>query len=344
MAEGKRLKELAELVGGFLKGDEATLITGVASLEEAKAGDITFLSHQRYKRFLATTGASAIVVSPEVAESVEGKNLIVVENPYLAFAKIMSHLKPVTHPPAGISPEAHIDPSATIGSDVSIQAGVFISKGAKVGNRVVLYSGVYIGDNAEIGDDTVIYPNVSIREESKIGRRVIIHCNSVIGSDGFGYISEGGKHHKIPQVGTVVVEDDVEIGACVTIDRATTGSTVIGKGTKIDNLVQIAHNVRIGENSIVVAQAGVAGSAKIGNRVTLAGQVGVAGHLEITDDCVIGAKSLVSSSVKNKGAYTGYPLLEHKRWLKAQTLVQKLPEIKDKLRELEERLNRLEKK
>ncbi len=344
MAEGKRLEELTELVGGTLLGDGSVVITGVASLEEACKGDITFLSHPRYKRFLATTKASAVVVSPELADIMADRNLIVVHNPYLAFARIMASIRPTRHPSPGIHPAAFIDPSATIGEDVSIQAGVFLSKGARVGNNVVLYPGVYVGENAEIGDDTVIYSNVSIREESKIGKRVIIHCNSVIGSDGFGYIQDGGRHHKIPQVGTVVVEDDVEIGACVTIDRATTGATIIGRGTKIDNLVQIGHNVKVGEDTIIVAQVGIAGSARIGNRVTLAGQSGVLGHLEIVDDCVIGTKSLVSSSIKNKGTYTGYPLLEHKRWLKAQTLVQKLPEIKDKIKELEERLERLEKK
>ncbi len=344
MAEGKTLKELAELVGGVLRGDGSTIITGVASIEEAKKGDITFLSHTRYRRFLATTGASAIVISPELADTAEGRNLIVVKNPYLAFARIMASIKPVRHPPAGIHPTAHIDPSASIGRDVSIQAGVFISRGVKLGDRVVLYPGVYVGEDVEIGSESIIYSNVSIREGSRIGQRVVIHCNSVVGSDGFGYVRDGTRHVKIPQVGTVVIEDDVEIGACVTIDRATTGTTVIGRGTKIDNLVQIAHNVRIGEDTIVVAQVGIAGSVKVGNRVILAGQVAVTEHLEIVDDCVIGMKSLVSSTIRDKGAYTGYPLMEHRRWLKLQALVQKLPELKEKLRELEERIERLEKK
>ncbi len=344
MAEGKRLEELAELVGGTLRGDGSVVITGVASLEEACKGDITFLSHPRYKRFLATTKASAVVVSPELADTMAGRNLIVVQNPYLAFARIMASIGPTRHPSPGIHPSAFIDPSATIGEDVSIQAGVFLSRGATVGNNVVLYPGVYVGEDVEIGADTIIHSNVSIREGVRIGHRVIIHCNSVIGSDGFGYTQVGSRHVKIPQVGTVVIADDVEIGACVTIDRATTGATVIGRGTKIDNLVQIGHNVKIGEDTIIVAQNGIAGSAKVGNNVTLAGQVGVTGHLEIADGCVIGAKSLVSSSIRTRGVYTGYPLGEHKRWLKAQTLVQKLPELKEKLKELEERLEKLEKK
>ena len=338
------LKELAELVGGTLRGDGLLKITGVASLEDARGGDISFVSSPRYRKLAATTEASALVVSPQLADTVKDKPLIVAEDPYRAFAKIIAYFVPLRHPFSGISKEAFIDPSATIADGVTIGAGVFVAAGAQIGSRTVLYPGVFVGEDVVIGEDTLIYSNVSIREGSKIGSRVVIHCNSVVGSDGFGYIPDGRKHMKIPQVGNVVIEDDVEIGACVTIDRATTGTTLIGRGTKIDNLVQIGHNVKVGHNTIIVAQNAIAGSVRVGNNVTLAGQVGIVGHIDIADGTVVGAKSLVTSAIKDGGNYTGYPAIEHKRWLRAQAIVSKLPELNERLKELEQKVKRLEKK
>lgn len=337
----KTLRELAGLVGGDIAGDENVIINGVASIDTAEEGDITFIAGPKYIAGISGTKASAIIASPEIKER-HGRNFLYVKNPYLAFAKTLAFFNPPPLPYQGIYPDAYIHHTAEIGSSVSIYPYVYIDEGANIGDRVLLHPGVYIGRGATIGDDTILYSNVSVRERCRIGKRVIIHCNSVVGSDGFGFAKDGSKYHKIPQIGIVRIEDDVEAGACVTIDRATLGETVIGKGTKIDNLVQIAHNVTIGENSIIVAQVGIAGSTKIGSRVTLAGQVGVVGHIEITDDVVIGSQSGVAQDVKEKGVFSGTPAIPHREWLKAQNIFAKLPEMRKKLLELEKRVRELE--
>ena len=343
MAPEKTVEELASLAGGRVVGDGSVVIKDVASIEEAGPGDITLMASPRYAGYIESTRASAILVGDE-KYVVEGKNFIVVDNPYLAFARILECLRPGLRPQPGVHPKAEIHKEAHVGKDVTVCAFVTIEEGARIGDRVVIYPGVYIGRDVEIGDDTIIYSNVSIREGTKIGNRVIIHCNSVIGSDGFGYAKEGSHHYKIPQTGIVRIEDDVEIGACVTIDRATLGETVIGRGTKIDNLVQIAHNVRIGEDSIIVAQVGVSGSTRIGSRVTLAGQVGVVGHIEIGDDVTIGAQSGVAHSLPSRGVFSGSPAMPHPEWLRAQSIFARLPEMRRRLNELERRLRELEEK
>lgn len=339
----KTLGELAKLVGGDVAGDRSVIIAGVAAIDIAEEGDITFIANPKYIAQIQTTRASAIIISPDI-KCPEGKNALYAKNPYLAFAKVLELFYSPAKPYNGIHPDACIHQTAVIGESVSIYPNVFVDEGAKIGNRVVLYPGVYIGNNAEVGDDTVLYSNVSVREGCLIGKRVIIHCNSVIGSDGFGYAKDGTKYHKIPQKGIVRIEDNVEIGACVTIDRATLGETIVRSGAKIDNLVQIAHNVTIGEDSIIVAQVGIAGSAKIGKRVTLAGQVGVNGHIEIGDDVMIGAQSGVTSDVNSQQIYSGMPAIPHKEWLKAQTIFAKLPEMRKTLMELEKRVRGLEDK
>lgn len=345
----KTLRELAGLVGGDIAGDENVIINGVASIDTAKEGDITFIAGPKYIAGISGTKASAIIASPEIKErhglsaaAQAGRNFLYVKNPYLAFAKMLAFFNPPALPYQGIYPGAYIHHTAEIGSSVSIYPYVYIDEGANIGDRAVLYPGVYIGRGASIGDDTVLYSNVSVREGCCIGKRVIIHCNSVVGSDGFGFAKDGSTYHKISQIGIVRIEDDVEVGACVTIDRATLGETVVGRGTKIDNLAQIAHNVTIGENSIIVAQVGIAGSTKIGNRVTLAGQVGVAGHIEITDDVVIGSQSGVAQDVKQKGVFSGTPAIPHMEWLKAQNIFAKLPEMRKKILELEKKVKELE--
>lgn len=340
----KRLNELAQLVDGEVSGDGDITITGVASLEEAGEGDITFIANPKYIPMLATTKASAIIASPDITDSLRGRNCLIIENPYLAFAKVLNifmgtDFKSV---PTGIHPKAEVHPTTTIGSSPSIYPYVYIEDGAKIGDRVTLLPGVYIGRDVSIGDDCLIYSNVSIREGCRIGNRVIIHCNTVIGSDGFGFAKEGAKLYKIPQTGIVVIEDDVEIGACVTIDRATLGETVIRRGTKIDNLVQIAHNVEIGEDSTIVAQVGISGSTKIGNRVTLAGQVGVVGHIEIGEDVTVGGQSGVTQDLPPKQAFSGMPAIPHRDWLRAQGVFAKLPEMRKILLDLEKRVKELE--
>lgn len=338
----KSLNTLAEIVSGKVIGDGSVLIYRVAGIEDACEGDITFIANQKYISLLSETKASAVIASPDIVSELKDKNILCVKNPYLAFARVHEVFAPVPVLFKGIHPKAEINPHVKIGESVSIYADVYIDEGAAIGSGVVLYPGVYVGRNVSIGDNTVVYSNVSIREGSSIGKRVIIHCNSVVGSDGFGFAKDGAKLYKVPQTGIVRIEDDVEIGACVTIDRATLGETVIKRGTKIDNLVQIAHNVVIGEDSIIVAQVGVSGSTKIGSRVTLAGQVGVVGHIEVGDDVVIGAQSGVAHNIPAKSVFSGSPAIPHRDWLKAVNIFAKLHEMRKTVLDLEKRVKELE--
>ncbi len=337
----KTLEELALLTGGRVSGDASAVITGVASIEDAGQGDITFLADKRLSGFLASTKASAVITG---AEAAGGVNQLIVKNPLLAFSAILDVFRPAELPQPGISPKAEIHPGAILGSGVSIQAFAVVEAGAKVGDRVALFPGVYVGKNAGIGDDSVLYPGVAVREECRIGKRVIIHANTVVGSDGFGYVREGAKYIKVPQRGIVRIEDDVEIGACVTVDRAALGETIIGRGTKIDNLVQVAHNVRIGSDTIIVAQAGIAGSTSVGSHVQIGGQVGVVGHIKIGDKVLVGAKSGVVHDVPDVQVLSGIPAIPHAEWLRAQSVYARLPELKKRIQELEEKIEALEKK
>jgi len=340
----KSLAELAAIAGGIVRGDGAAVITGAAPLEDAGPGDITFAADRKYFGLLSTTRASAVVV-PEGAENAAGSlDLIVVRNPQLAFARIVEVLRPQYLPGPGVHPKAEVHPGARLAKDVSVQAFSVIEDGAVVGERTIIFPGVYIGRGAAIGADCVIYPGVSIREGCVVGDRVIIHSNTVIGSDGFGYARDSGKYVKVPQRGIVRIGDDVEIGASAAIDRAALGETSIGRGTKIDNLVHIAHNVRIGEDSALAAQSGIAGSTKVGSRVQFGGQVGISGHLNVGDDVGIGAKSGVVQDVPSRSVCSGIPAIPHTDWLKAQNIYAKLPELRKKVSELEKRLAEIEKK
>jgi len=317
----KTLKEIAEFVGGEVVGDAGTVITGVSGIKEAQGGDITFVANPRYLPLLEKTRASAAVVSYEVEAAACA--LIRAENPSLAFAKIVSLAAPGE--PAhfkGVHPTAVLGKSVSLGKNVSLGAYVVIEDNVKIGDNSVIYPGSFIGHHAEIGSNGLIYPNVSIRERVIIGDRVIVHSGTVIGSDGFGFVSIKGLHQKIPQIGTVQIGDDVEIGANVTIDRARFDKTVISSGTKIDNLVQIAHNVVIGENSIVVAQAGISGSTRIGKAVTIAGQAGLVGHIEIGDGAVLAAQAGVTKSVPPNTMVSGYPARQHEQAKKVNACVQ----------------------
>ncbi|MCL4874110.1 UDP-3-O-(3-hydroxymyristoyl)glucosamine N-acyltransferase [bacterium] len=338
---GKRLSELAALVGGTVRGEGSATITGAAPLGEAGPGDVSFAAGKKHAGLISKTRASAVVVR-DAGGAPDGLNLILVENPEIAFARILGVLRPQTLPAPGVHPGAEVHPGAKLGAGVSVQAFAVVEDGASVGDRTVLFPGAYVGRGAEIGPDCVIYPGVAIREGCRIGARVIIHCNSVIGSDGFGYARDRAKYIKMPQAGIVRIGDDVEIGACVTIDRATMGETVVGRGTKIDNLVQIAHNVKVGEDTVLVAQAAIAGSARVGSRVQVGGQSGVNGHISIGDDVGIGARSGVAQDVPPRSIYTGYPAIPHADWLRAQNVYSKLPELKKKIAELEKRIAELE--
>lgn len=333
-----RLKDLAQSLHGEVVGDGEVLICGVAPIEGAKEGDITFLANPRYAHYIKDTRASAVIAK----DPIPGITTLTVDNPYLAFAKVLNLFHPSTRPEPGIHPTAVISPTASLGRDVVVYPHVYVGEGVRIGDRVILYPGVFVGEGVEIGEDSIIHANVSIREGCRIGRRVVIHCNSVVGSDGFGYARDGERHVKVPQVGIVRIEDDVEIGACVTIDRATMGETVIGKGTKIDNLVQIAHNVEIGRDAIIVAQVGIAGSAKVGSRVTLAGQVGVVGHVTIGDDSMVGAQSGVAKDLPPGKAFSGSPAIPHREWLRVQALLPRLPELKREVVELKKKMEEIE--
>ncbi len=340
----KKVKEIAEIVGGKVIGDEEVVITGVSGIKEAKPGDLTFIANKKYKNLLYTTKASAIIVGLDINNSVNA-SLIQVENPSLAFAKIMSLVgpEPITFPP-GIHPTAIIGKNVSLGKNVSIQPFAVIEDYVKIGDRTVIGAGVYIGHYTEIGSDCLIYPQVVIRERIKIGDRVIIHPGTVIGGDGFGFATVRGVHHKIPQIGTVEIGNDVEIGSNVTIDRARFDKTYIGNGVKIDNLVQIAHNVYIGDNSIIVAQVGISGSTVVGKNVIIAGQAGIIGHITIGDNAIIGGKAGVTKNVPPNTHVTGFPAREKWEDMRFQGYIRKLPELIEKIKDLEKKIEELEKK
>lgn len=328
-----KLSELAAYVNGDVRGNGSIEITGIKAINEAGPGEITFLSHNRYKKMLTHSKASAVIAK----ELIEGLPIahVIVNNPQYAFAKALEIFYQKPEPTRSISKNAYISHEAYIEEGVTIFDRVYVSDHCHIASGVVLYPGVYLGHGASIGQGSIIHPNVVIRENITIGKNVIIHAGTVIGSDGFGYVFEKGEHYKIPQVGGVIVEDNVEIGANVTIDRSTLGNTIIGAGTKIDNLVQIAHNVRIGQKCIIVAQTGISGSSVLGNGVVLAGQVGVVDHVSLADGVMVGAKSGVAGDIKEAGGYSGIPAIPHKLWLKAQALYAKLPELSRRLREIE---------
>ncbi len=327
-----RLSEIAAWVEGRLVGDPHLSIRGVAPLDTASAGDIAFLANPKYQAMAASTGASAVIARAPIGGTRAA--FLLVPDPYYAFAQVLSRFHSPRRDPPGQDLRAAIAPDVVMGRDVSIGPFVTVASGAKIGDRTCLGAGVFVGEGSEIGEETRLYPNVTVREGVRIGKRVIIHSGSVIGGDGFGFAPHAGSYFKVPQVGGVVIEDDVELGSNVTVDRATLGNTVIGRGTKVDNLVQIAHNVVIGPDTIIVAQAGIAGSVQIGSRVTLAGQVGVAGHLKIGDDVVVGAKSGVIRDIPSGSRVAGFPTFPHKEWLKATVAWEALPAMRQEIRKL----------
>jgi len=336
----KKLKELADLLGGTVVGDGDVEISGVASIAEAQSGEITFVGSPKYLPMLDQTKASAVIVKEAASTA---KPLLVAGNPHLAFAKALTLFSQKPYQSKGIDAHAWISPTAQLGSETTIYPFVYVGERAKIGNRVTLYPGVYVGEDSCIGDDSVLHPGVSIYPGTVIGSRVILHGGVVIGADGFGYVKDGKKNVKIPQVGRVEIEDDVEIGANATVDRATLGKTIIRRGVKIDNLVMVAHNVSVGEDSILVAQVGIAGSTKIGKNVTLAGQVGVGDHIEIGDNVIVGGQAGVAFDLAPNQAYTGNPAIPHRDALRAAAVFPKLPEMKRTLAEVEKRLAKIEK-
>ncbi|MGH7871938.1 MAG: UDP-3-O-(3-hydroxymyristoyl)glucosamine N-acyltransferase [Candidatus Binatia bacterium] len=345
MVEAIALGELAKLVGGRVIGDSSILISNIAPIDEAANGEISFLTNPRYQRFLADCRASAVIVPPGIAGRFHTQshlNYLETTSPYLAFAKILQLFSHVPKVDAGISANAHIDPSAELASGVTVWPNVYVGPRTKIGSGTVAFFGAFVGADVEVGSDCVLHPNVVIREGCRIGDRVILHPGVVIGSDGFGYAVEAGARIKIPQIGIVDIGDDVEIGANSTVDRATLGRTVIGRGTKIDNLVQVAHNVSVGEDCVFAAQVGIAGSTRIGKNVTLAGQVGVGNHLEIGAGATIGPKSGVARSVEPRAMLSGWvEAVPHRQWLKAMMLLPELPRLWRTVKSLEKRVSQL---
>jgi UDP-3-O-[3-hydroxymyristoyl] glucosamine N-acyltransferase len=328
-----RLDELARLVGGRVTGDGTLQIHGINGIREAGAGEITFVANPKYAPLLATTRASAVIVGEGVASPIPA---IQVKNPDLAFGRVAERLQKPSPPLApGVHPTAVIASDAQLGRNVAIGAFSVVSAGASVADGAQLHPQVYVGAGCKIGPGSILYPQVVLRERCEVGARVILHSGAIIGSDGFGYATEAGVHHKIPQVGIVVLEDDVEIGANSTVDRARFGRTVIGRGTKIDNLVQIGHNVVTGEGCLMVAQAGVSGSTRLGHHVILAGQSGLIGHLDIGDGAVITAQSGVTKDVAPGAVMAGAPASERTAHLKELAALSKLPEALRELRKLQ---------
>lgn len=330
----KTLKEIAELIGGELIGDGKIKITGLDSIETARAGDLTFADENHVAE--AKNSAASAVIIPKKFTGEIPKNSIKAENPKFAFAKLMEIFKPKIEIPAGISNKAYIGKNVKISSTAKIMAFAYIDNGAEISDGVIIYPHTYIGQNVKIGAETVIYSSVTIREYCEIGARCVIHSSAVIGADGFGFTTSNDVHTKVPQIGNVIIEDDVEIGAHVGIDRAAMGSTVIGHGTKIDNLVHIAHNCKIGANCLIVAQTGISGSTIVGDNVTFGGQTGTVGHIKIGGHSVYAARSGISKNMPEGFFGSGFPIQPHNEWLRTQAAIKKIPDLIQKIHQLEE--------
>lgn len=337
----KKLSEIAALVGGMVLGGADPEIAGVTNIEDAGPLDITFAVPPHLDK-AAASNAAAVIVPGDIAAY--PKPAIRVENPRIAFTKVLELFTPPTVVPRGVHPSAVIGDGVRLGANVAVMAHAVIADNAQIGDNTVLYPHTYVGENAHIGGDCLLYPGVTVYARCSLGERAIIHSGTVIGSDGFGFVTIEGRHHKVPQAGNVVIEDDVEIGANVTIDRATTGSTVVKRGTKIDNLVHLAHNVVIGENCFLVAFTGIAGSTKVGNNVIFAGQSGAVGHITIGDNCIFAGKAGATGDVPSNSFYAGFPARPHKEWLRAEAALHRLPDLVKKVQALEKKLAALEKR
>jgi UDP-3-O-[3-hydroxymyristoyl] glucosamine N-acyltransferase len=336
-----KLKAIAERLECRLDGDGEIEIARVAGIEDAGDGDLTFFANPKYAAALRATKASAVILGDRAAEAPCA--MLRAPNPYLAFAHAMELFAPPPAAPPGVHRLADVADGASIDPTASIAAFVSVGAGARIGARTVVYPHVTIGEGASIGDDCVVHARVSIRERVTLGHRVVVQDGAVIGSDGFGFAHRAdGTHHKIPQVGGVVIEDDVEIGANSAIDRPAVGETRIGAGTKIDNLVQVAHGVTIGRDVLLAAQVGIAGSSTIEDRVTLAGQVGVAGHLTIGKGVIATAQTGIPNSVDAGAFISGYPAIDNRDWLKSSAVFRRLPELRKAVSDLQKRLDALE--
>jgi len=341
--------DIARLLDAELVGDAMTLITGVASLDSAVPGAIAFIENEGLLKTALDSDAAAIIAPTTMADEVRhaerkgGKPAVLTGNPRLAFAKVMEYLQPAALPEAGIHPTAIVEPDAHVGEGVTIREFCYVGHHAHLGDGVILYPHVIVGDGAQIGNATILYPSVVIGHHVQIHERVRIHSGSVLGGDGFGYVlDERGKHHKVPQVGTVIVEDDVEIGANVCIDRATMGATRVGAGSKIDNLVQVAHNVQIGRNCILCGQVGLSGSVIVEDGAVLAGQVGARDHVRIGKGAIVGAKGGIMNDIPDGEFVAGIPAIPMRQRLKMEAAWRKLPDMQRDMKDLEKQVKALQ--
>lgn len=334
-----RLAELARHVGGEVEGNAETVITGVAPIEQAAGGDVTFVAQPRFVDQLDRTPAAAVLVAKSLAVAANTRAaLIRVDNPYLAFIAILQKVLPGPAPASGIAATAQVHARSRVGKDVSIGPYAVIEAGCEIGDRVQIGAHCYLGPQARIGANSVLFPHVCLGHGVVVGRDVIIQFGSVIGSDGFGYLRHEGRYHKIPHLGTVVIEDEVEIGANCTIDRGTFGQTHLRRGAKLDNLIHVAHNVEIGEHTVIAAQTGISGSTKIGREVTIAGQVGFVGHIAIGDRTTFGAQAGVTKSIPAGTVVSGYPARDHAQARREEAAIRRLPELLKRVRALEKLL------
>ena len=334
------LREIASLISGALEGDGSIEISGVQGIKDAGEGDITFIGSNKYLNYLHDCRASAVITAERIETSL---SQIIVAQPELAFARLISEFYPEPLAKPGIHSSVVVGENVKLGDNISLAAGVSIGDGVVIGNGVVLHANVVVGNNCIIGDHSILHPNVTLYRNSQLGQRVILHSGVVIGADGFGYtVDEVGRHFKINQVGRVVIEDYVEIGANSCVDRAAFNTTLIKEGTKIDNLVQVAHNCTVGEHSILVSQVGLAGSVKLGHHVVLAGQVGVADHVKLGDQVTLTARSCAFRDVESNSVVSGFPVVPNIQWKREIASLPKLPDLIKQVRKLEARLDAME--
>lgn len=341
----RTLAELAEVVGGVVEGDAMVEIVGVGRLEDAGPGQLSFFGSERYRRALEVTRASAVLVPRDHQGGPAGLTVLRVDLPHLAYARLAQLFHPLRRFAPGVAEGAHVHPAARVPASATVMAGATVEQDAVLGERVVLFPGAFVGAGVQVGDDTRLEPNAVVLEGCVVGARCLLHAGVVIGADGFGFALDPSvpEHVKIPQVGIVRIEDDVEIGACSCVDRATAGETVVGRGTKIDNLVQVGHNSVIGPLSILCAQVGLAGSTILGTGVMLGGQAGTAGHQRLGDLAKVAARGAVLGDLEAGATVAGVPAFGHKDWLRSVAVFPKLPVLQRQLRELERRLAALEK-
>ena len=342
-----KIKKIAEIFDAKIVGDEETTITGISDIENAEKGDITFLSNIKYRKYLDSTKASAIIVDEEVELTNNSKlTFLIVKDSYSSFGLLLSEIEKLNiSKKIGIESPSHINENSKIGKNIYLGAFSYIGENVVIGDNCKIYPYTYIGDNCKIGKNNIIYPGVKIYNSSEVGDKCIIHANAVIGSDGFGFAPlEDGSYNTIPQMGNVIIKNNVSIGSNTVIDRATLNSTIIKDGVKLDNLIQIGHNVEIGENTVIAAQSGISGSTSIGKNSMMGGQVGIIGHLKMGDNVKYGAKSGVTKKIKDNQTIIGYPAMPKEKFIKSYIIFKKLPSIEEKIKKLEEKLYNLQSK